>query len=156
MPFSFKTLEALLCTESYNTSIKGHQAASQTAEHLFLDDSLSCATGLSLTEYFSQHVAKILMPLKGIEKASICCFHLTQIFFIAGTAIKNNLFYCILKRSQEVHIVIYFKYDISIKSIVNLEHLKYILQKTSFKYTILKNLLKNPLPYFQYETFRDS
>lgn len=103
VPFSYKTLEALLCTESYNTSIKGHQAASQTAEHLFLDDSLSCATGLSLREYFSQHVAKILMPLKGIEKASICCFHLTKIFFIAGTAIKNNLFYCILKRSQEVH-----------------------------------------------------
>lgn len=64
------------------------------------------------------------MPLKGIEKASICCFHLTQIFFIAGTAIKNNLFYCILKRSQEEHIVIYFKYDISIKSIVNLKYLK--------------------------------
>lgn len=124
VPFSYKTLEALLCTESYNTSIKGHQAASQTAEHLFLDDSLSCATGLSLREYFSQHVAKILMPLKGIEKASICCFHLTQIFFIAGTAIKNNLVYCVLKRSQEVHTVIYFKYDISIKSIVNLKYLK--------------------------------
>lgn len=116
MPFSYETLEAFLHTESYNTSIKGHQAANQTAAHLFLDDSLSCATGLSLREYFSQQVAKILVPLKGIEKASVCCFHLTQIFFIARTAIKNNLFYCILKRSHEVHTVIYFKDDIRIKT----------------------------------------
>lgn len=74
MPFSYKPPEGLFFTESYNTSIKGHQAASQTAERLFLDDSLSCATGLSLREYFSQHVAKILPPLKGIEKASNLLF----------------------------------------------------------------------------------
>lgn len=116
VPFSYETLEAFLRTESYNTSIKGHQAANQTATHLFLDDSLSCATGLSLREYFSQQVARILVPLKGIEKASICCFHLTQIFFIAGTAIKNNLFYCILKRSHEGPIMIDFKDDIRIKT----------------------------------------
>lgn len=74
MPFSYNTPEGLFFTESYNTSIKGHQAASQTAKHLFLDDSLSCATGLSLREYFSQHVAKILAPLKGIEIASNLLF----------------------------------------------------------------------------------
>ena len=81
------------------------------------------------------------MLLKGIEKASICCFHLTQIFFIAGAAIKNNLFYCILKRSQEVHIMIYLKDDISIRATVKMEYLKQRFRKTKPRICFYNKLL---------------
>lgn len=64
------------------------------------------------------------MLLKGIEKVLICCFYLIQIFFIVGIVIKNNLFYCILKRLYEVYIMIYFKDDSRIKIIVKMQYLK--------------------------------